>query len=75
MRNLDRYFMEGQNTYTESVWKDAEKLVDFFWVSLRFHFASVVAAKRDGGSSQGSDYFKYKYMTLEPVTSPKTLMS
>ena len=29
--------MEGQNT--DSVWKDAEKLVEFIWFSLCFHFA------------------------------------
>ena len=29
--------MEGQNK--DSVWKDAEKLVEFIWSSLCFHFA------------------------------------
>ena len=37
MQKLNRYFMEGQNT--DSVWKDAEKLVEFIWFSLCFHFA------------------------------------
>ena len=29
--------MEGQNT--DGVWKNAEKLVEFIWFSLCFHFA------------------------------------
>ena len=29
--------MEGQNT--DGVWKNAVKLVEFIWFSLRFHFA------------------------------------
>ena len=37
MQKLNRYFMEGQNT--DGVWKDAEKLVEFIWFSLCFHFA------------------------------------
>ena len=37
MQKLNRYFMEGQNT--DSVWKDAAKLVEFIWFSLCFHFA------------------------------------
>ena len=37
MQKLDRYFMEGQNT--SGVWKSAEKLVEFIWFSLCFHFA------------------------------------
>jgi len=38
MQKLNRYFMEGQNT--DSVWKGAEKLVEFIWFSLTcFHFA------------------------------------
>jgi len=37
MPKLNRYLMEGQNT--DGVWKDAEKLVEFIWFSLYFHFA------------------------------------
>jgi len=37
MQKLNRYFMEGQNT--DGVWKSAEKLVEFIWFSLCFHFA------------------------------------
>ena len=37
MQKFNRYFMEGQNK--DSVWKDAEKLVEFIWFSLCFHFA------------------------------------
>ena len=37
MQKLNQYFMEGQNTH--SIWKDAEKLVEFIWFSLCFHFA------------------------------------
>ena len=37
MQKLNRYFMEGQNT--NGVWKNAEKLVEFIWFSLCFHFA------------------------------------
>ena len=36
MQKLNRYFMEGQNT--DGVWKDGEKLVEFTWFSLCFHF-------------------------------------
>ena len=37
MQKFNRYNMEGQNK--DSVWKDAEKLVEFIWFSLCFHFA------------------------------------
>ena len=37
VQKLNLYFMEGQNT--DGVWKDAEKLVEFIWFSLCFHFA------------------------------------
>ena len=37
MQKLNRYFMEEQNK--EDVWKNAEKLVEFVWLSLCFHFA------------------------------------
>ena len=37
MQKFNRYFMEGQNK--DSLWKDAEKLVEFIWFSLCFHFA------------------------------------
>ena len=37
MQKLNRYFMEGQTT--DGVWKDGEKLVEFIWFSLCFHFA------------------------------------
>ena len=33
---MNRYFMEEQNT--DGVWKNAEKLVEFIWFSLCFHF-------------------------------------
>jgi len=35
-KKLNRYLMEGKNT---GVCKDAEKLVQFIWFSLYFHFA------------------------------------
>ena len=38
--DMDKFnwcLMEGQNK--DSVWKDAEKLVEFIWFSLCFHFA------------------------------------
>ena len=34
MQKFNRYNMEGQNK--DSVWKDAEKLVEFVWSSLCF---------------------------------------
>ena len=34
---IDTSIMEGQNK--DSVWKNAEKLVDYIWFSLCFHFA------------------------------------
>ena len=37
MQKLNQYFMEGQNK--DSVWKNAEKLVEYIWFSLCFHFA------------------------------------
>lgn len=37
LQKLNRYFMQGQNK--DSVWKNAEKLVEFIWFSLCFHFA------------------------------------
>ena len=37
MQKLNQYFIEGQNK--DSVWKNAEKLVDFIWFSLCFYFA------------------------------------
>ena len=37
MQKLNQYFMEGQNK--DGIWKNAEKLVEFIWVSLCFHFA------------------------------------
>ena len=37
MQKLNRYFMEGK--IMDSVWIDAEKLVEFIWFSLCFHFA------------------------------------
>ena len=51
MQKLNRYFMEGQNT--DSVWKDAEKLVEFivFCVCV---FILLAAAERDGVSLQSS---------------------
>ena len=50
MQNLNRYFMEGQNT--EGVWKDTERLVQFIWFSFCFHFSR--RGRDDGGSLQGS---------------------
>ena len=37
MQKLNQYLMEGQNK--DGVWKNAEKLVEFIWFSLCFHFA------------------------------------
>ena len=37
MQKFNRYDIEGQNK--DSVWKDAEKLVELIWFSLCFHFA------------------------------------
>ena len=37
LQKLNRYFMEGQNK--DSVWKNAEKWVEFVWFSSCFHFA------------------------------------
>ena len=34
---MNRYFMKGQNK--NGVWKNTEKLVEFIWFSLCFHFA------------------------------------
>ena len=59
MQKLDRYLMEGQNT--DGVWKNAEKLVEFIWFSLCFHFA-----RRDREGWR--EHLKQKVMTLDAVT-------
>ena len=36
MEKLNKYFMEGQNN---GIWRNPEKLVEFVWFSLCYHFA------------------------------------
>ena len=71
MQKLNRYFMERQNT--DGVWKDAEKLVEFIWFSLCFHFA---CRGREGWRELTRQSFEIKTDdTQEPVTSPKNLLN
>ena len=51
--------MEGQNT--DGVWKNVEKLVEFIWFSLCFHFARR-------GREGWREHLKQKVTTLDPVT-------
>ena len=68
MQKLNRYFMEGQNT--DSVWKDAAKLVEFIWFSLCFHFTRC---GRDGWGELTRQSFEIKTDDTGAVTSPKNL--
>ena len=52
MQKLNRYFMEGQNK--DSVWKDAEKLVEFKLFGFLCVFILLAVAEKDGVSLQGS---------------------
>ena len=58
MQKLNRYFMEGQNT--DGVWKDAEKLVEFIWFLLCFHFA---CRGREGWRELTRQSFEIKTIT------------
>ena len=58
MQKLNRYFMEGQNT--DGVWKDAEKLVEFIWFSLCFHFARRGRRGREGWRELTRQSFEIK---------------
>ena len=63
MQKLNRCFMEGQNK--DGVWRNAEKLVEFIWFSLCFHFAR---RGREGWQELTRQSFETKLITLKPVT-------
>lgn len=55
MEKLNKYFLEGQNK--DGVWKDPEKLTEFVWFSLCYHFGR---RGREGWRELTKDSFEIK---------------